>query len=511
MKSDKELYRRLRTLSREELWKREVPAFDRATPRERVGRVAVIRAVGVAFAGFGTAAERAEVRAWLVSLLRDPAEKVRRYAIAALPKIGVGPAEEAELLALLRGATVERETQHLAKALGRTGGAATLEAVGGAREFLQTEQKVKARVARKQQPSRVRPGHTLREFAGIRIHLRCRKGLEAIVRDEFLERMGTRGKFRLLESAPCRVAVEPVAPFSLADIHSLRCFATVNFVLGVVRTASVEKSLDALAALIVSPLSRRLLAAFTEGSLRYRIDFVSKGHQRGAVRRLGNRAYALCPQILNDPCSAPWSMDIHSSGQGIAVELRPRLSPDPRFYYREDDVAAASHPPLAACMARLAGPAKDEIVWDPFCGSGLELIETALLGGVARVYGTDVSPEAVAIAQRNFAAAKLGGVESRFVCRDFRDFAKVEGLGPESVTLVVTNPPMGRRIRIPDMRGLFRDFFHAAATALKPGGRLVFPNPLRMESPHPLLTLQSRRVVDLGGYDCRLEVYLKSS
>ena len=45
MKTDKELYRQLRALSREELWKNEVPRFDRAPPRERMERVAVIRAV----------------------------------------------------------------------------------------------------------------------------------------------------------------------------------------------------------------------------------------------------------------------------------------------------------------------------------------------------------------------------------------------------------------------------------------------------------------------------------
>ena len=44
MKSDKDLYRQLRALSRDELWKTEVPRFDRATPRERMERVAVIRA-----------------------------------------------------------------------------------------------------------------------------------------------------------------------------------------------------------------------------------------------------------------------------------------------------------------------------------------------------------------------------------------------------------------------------------------------------------------------------------
>ena len=51
-------------------------------------------------------------------------------------------------------------------------------------------------------------------------------------------------------------------------------------------------------------------------------------------------------------------------------------------------------------MARLAGKLNREVVWDPFCGSGLELIETALRGGVQSTYGTDISANAIAISVR---------------------------------------------------------------------------------------------------------------
>ncbi|MBU1693715.1 MAG: methyltransferase [Verrucomicrobia bacterium] len=512
MKTDKDFYRQLRVLSCGQLWKVEVARFNKATAKERMERVAVIRAVGVVFAASGTAEQRAEVRLWLVGLLRDPCEKIRRYAITALPKIGAGPGEEAELLSLLRTTVVEREQKSLGQALDKIGGPATLEVVDGGRGFLpQTEQKVKASVARSQRPSKIRMDRTLSRFTRLRIHLRCRRGLEKIVRDEVKERMGPQGRFRIAEVRRGLVAITPAVPFSVADLYTLRCFGTVNFVLGTVRSTNAAESIEALAATITSPLSRELLSTFTEGSIRYRLEFISKGHQRGAVRLVANRAYALCPDILNDARLAPWAIDIHPAGRGSSVELRPRLAPDPRFYYRRQDIAAASHPPLAACMARLAGKVEEEIVWDPFCGSGLELVERALLGGVQSVYGTDVSPEAIAIARDNFSVAKVKSIQSKFTCCDFRDFAAVEGLGPDSITLIITNPPMGRRIRIPDMRGLFADFFTVAATVLKPGGRLVFVNPLRIGPLDPSLQLQSRQVVDLGGFDGRLEVYLKSA
>jgi len=510
MKTDKELYRQLRVLSCEKLWNDEVALFDRSTPKERMERVAVIRAVGVVFSASGTTKQKAEVRSWLVRLLQDPSEKVRRYAMTALPKIGAGTGEEGVLLSLLRTTTVEREKKFLGQALDKIGGTATLSIVGGVRGFLpQTEQKVKASVARRERPSVIRMDSTLSDFTRLRIHLHCRKGLEEIVRDEVKEYIAKHGKFRIVEVRSRLVAITPVAPFSLADIYTLRCFATVGFFLGAVRSSNPAESADALASMITSSLSRSVLATFTEGSIRYRLEFVSKGHQRGAVRLLANRAYAMCPDVLNDARSAPWSMDLHPTGHGISVELRPKLTPDPRFTYREDDIPGASHPPLAACMARLGGRVNNEIVWDPFCGSGLELIERALLGGVQSIYGTDLSPDAIAISRANFAAAKVKAVQSKFICCDFRDYAKVEGLGPKSVTLIITNPPMGRRIRVPNMRGLFGDLFAVAAEVLKPGGRLVFANPLRIEPLDPSLKLQYRQVIDLGGFDCRLEMYLK--
>ncbi len=510
MKSDKELYHELRVLSCEELWNDEVARFDRSTPKEREKRVAVVRAVGVVFSESGTAKQKAEVRSWLVRLLQDPSEKVRRYAMTALPKLGSGTREEEALLSLLRTTTIEREKKFLGQGLDKIGGAATLSVVGEVRGFLpQTERKVKANVARGERPSTLRMDRTLSDFTALRIHLHCRKGLEEVVRDEVKESISKHGKFRIVEVSSGLVAITPKAPFTLADIYALRCFATVGFFLGNVRSSNPAESVDALALLITSPLSRSVLAAFTDGSIRYRLEFVSRGHQRGAVRLLANRAYAMGPDILNDPRNAPWSMDIYPTRHGTSVELRPKLTPDPRFTYRKDDIPAASHPPLAACMARLSGRVKNEIIWDPFCGSGSELIERTLLGGVKSVYGTDLSPEAIAISRANFAASEVKAVPSKFICCDFRDYAKVEGLGPKSVTLIITNPPMGRRIRVPSMRGLFTDLFAIAAAALKPGGRLVFVNPLRIEALDPSLKLQYRQVIDLGGFDCRLEMYSK--
>lgn len=509
MESDKELYRRLRGMTPDQLWRDEVPRFNKASPAERIKGVSVIRAVGVAFAGTGTAEQKANVRAWLVSLLHDPQEKIRRYATAALPKIGGGSEAEREMLSLLKSTAVDREKKSLGRALDKIGGAATLEALSGTPALpAQTQQKVKARVSRQEQPSTILLDASLQQFQKLRIHLRGRRGLEDLVTAEVQEQLVNPGRFRLIETRRGCVAITPLAPFRLSDLYRLRCFGTVGLVLELVRHLDPARSVAKLASAITSPRARYLLSTLTEGSLRYRLDFADKGHQRGTIEKIANRAFALCPDLLNDPRQAPWSVDLHETPHGISVELRPRLSPDPRMFYRTDDVAAASHPPLASCMARLAGKSDNEVVWDPFCGSGLELIERALRGGVQHLFGSDISPDALAIAQANLTAAKLG-TPSTFACCDFRDFAKVPGLVPGNVTLVVTNPPLGRRIRLANPTAFFSDFFAVASSVLQTGGRLIFTNPLRLDPRDTTLRLESRQSVDMGGFDCRLEVWRK--
>ena len=508
MKSDKDLYRQLRAMSADQLWNEEVPRFNQADARERQARVSVVRAVGVAFAATGSAARKAEVRKWLTELLQDPSEKIRRYAMTAIPKIR-GPSDaEGHMISLLKKTGSEREKKHLGRALGKIGGAGALSSVAG---LLPTaEQKVKASVARAQQPSSIRMDAVVRDFRNLRIHLRCRKGLESFVREELDELNGRRRKFSVIEARDRYIAIAPTAPFSLSELYTLRCFATVGFSLGLSRSLDPQEQIEVIARMITSPAALGLFENLTEGSLRYRLEFMGKGHQRSAVQQIANRAYQLNARILNDARISPWSVDVFATAKGVFAELRPRIYPDPRWWYRQDDVPAASHPPLAACMARLAGFQEREVVWDPFCGSGLELIERALRGGVARLIGTDVSPEAVRVCEANIAAARLKQIDATVTRSDFRDFQKLDVLANRTVSLVVTNPPMGRRVRIPDMQGLFGDVFKCAAAVLRPGGRLVLVNPLRLQPSESLFKLQFRQVVDLGGFNCHLERYVRT-
>jgi precorrin-6B methylase 2 len=508
----KEVYKELRTQSWETLWNGEVPLFESGTQAYRLARVGLVRAMGVVALRQATKEQRALTKQWLMGLLQDPQEKVRRYAMAALPKLGGNEESEHALLELLDDERDQREMKHLSRTLDKVGTAATLKKLQTLDDTLgvrhQTEQKVKAKLARSAQPSAVRLGVKLSQTRGLRIHLRTRRGLKTFVRDELLAHPTLKDRFKILKVSAGCVAISPNAGFTLGDLYKLRTFGSINFVLGVVPTS---KAIDvpALAKVIASPLARRLCSKLTDGQPRYRLKFMRKQVTHSQTQAVINQAFALCPDLLNDPRQSPWAIDVYPEKIGSSVELRPRVSPDPRFLFRTDDVPASTHPPLAAAMARLAGQAEDAVVWDPFCGSGLELIERSLLGKVKAIIASDIDAKAVEIAQLNLENAGCSGESVSSQACDFRNYRNIKSLTLGSVSLIITNPPLGRRVRVADMKGLFDEIFKVAASSLRPGGRLVILNPLKLENPDPFLKLESRHRVDVGGFECRLEKWVK--
>ncbi len=82
-------------------------------------------------------------------------------------------------------------------------------------------------------------------------------------------------------------------------------------------------------------------------------------------------------------------------------------------------------------------------------------------------------------------------------------------LKKRNVSLIISNPPLGRRVRVPNLQGLFEDLFRVASAVLRPGGRLIFVNPGRVEPQDKSLRRVYRQIVDLGGYDCKMEMYMK--
>lgn len=509
----KVVYQQLRQQPWEQLWEQEVPQFDAASAPDRLARVGLVRAIGVVALEQATLEQRELTRRWLTGLLQDPQEKIRRYAINALPKLGGRAESEQAVLKLLEQPASAREVKAVSRTLDKIGGEATLEQLAARPRrqpaLAQTEQKIKAQLARKGQPASIRLDAPIKASRQLRIHLRTRRGMEGLVRDELIAHPQLSQRFKILRTSPSCVALVARSAFTLAELYQLRTFASVSFVLGVVATDAVNPT-QAMAELIASPLTQRMCGLLCDGQARYRLQFLRRKVAASEVQAIVNAAFALCPDLLNDARQSPWAIEVYPEKVGQSVELRPRVLPDPRFGYRVDDVPASTHPPLAAAMARMAGVQDDEVMWDPFCGSGLELIERGLLGKVSTMIASDLDADASRIAAANFASAGELSESIAVHCGDFRKYQKFTTIAPNSLSLILANPPLGRRVRIADLNALISEFFQIAAHTLRPGGRLVFINPLKLESPDARLQLSERYRVDLGGFDCRVEKWVKS-
>jgi 23S rRNA G2445 N2-methylase RlmL len=338
-------------------------------------------------------------------------------------------------------------------------------------------------------PSRVHPGP-------LRIWFHTRSGLEAVLQDE----LGTTfGKPRFV--APGIVEAQLDGP--LAKALEVRTATHVGFPLEP-RAKGEELASDIVHA-IGSHGALAMFRAFTAGpTIRFRIEFLRGGHRRATVWRVAELVRAETPELVNDPRASPWEVVVDDAGPQVKLELVPHHA-DERFAYRRDLVAASSHPTIAAALARVAPRRDDDVVWDPFAGAGAELIERARLGPYERLLGTDMDPHAVAAARAN---VKRAGIEDA----SFEE-ADASSYAPEGVTLIVTNPPMGRRVQRGTHVDLLERFVAHAARVLVPGGALVWlvPEPRRIRERAEVAGFDLARSfsVDMGGFSAELAVYVK--
>src|SRR5262249_39658754 len=162
--------------------------------------------------------------------------------------------------------------------------------------------------------------------------------------------------------------------------------------------------------------------------------------------------------LINDPTATTWDIEVDAAAGILAIV--PRRLDDPRFAYRVADVPAASHPTVAAALAWVAEAHPADRVWDPFCGSGVELIERARPGRapLASLRGSAIDATALGAARTNLAAA---GVAAQLSLADARSHA------PGSVDLILPNPPLGSRVQL-DAAALLIAALPGFARALAP-------------------------------------------
>lgn len=425
-------------------------------------------------------------RTALIERTRDPHVRVRRAAISALGKIGGDAAREALLARWDENDVPPDERRTLVEALGKIGGEGVLAKL----QALDTDDAEAAR--RRDRALLIIERTSTRAIEStidiekplpraVDVILHCKRGLGTLLVED-LQKHG----FSPAPLGDSAVRLRLAGAWQALYASRLWSSAAIAIPLGDGTDLG-----DRIVAGLQPPHVRATLEAMTRGPIRYRLQFAS-GKRRSLVWSLAKRL-----PFVNDPTDTTWELFIDE--EHATIELTPRKAVDPRFAWRVTEVPAASHPTVAAALAYVAGAKPTDRVWDPFVGSGAELVERARLGPYASLIGSDLDEEALAAARSNFDAAGL-------TARLERGDARTHDAG--TVDLIITNPPLGSRVQL-DAKGLLVAAIPHFARTLANGGRLVWITPATKHTTPIAERAGLRRTrslsVDLGGVRGQLE------
>ncbi|SDG09334.1 putative N6-adenine-specific DNA methylase/tRNA (guanine6-N2)-methyltransferase [Limimonas halophila] len=301
-------------------------------------------------------------------------------------------------------------------------------------------------------------------------------GLEDIVAAELSERVAEHGGPReavthLPERVRGRVRVDVAAPAdtALAAAMALRSAHHVLRPLASLRLpddgapAAVAETARHVAMPELTPDTP--FRVTTERSGEHPFTSVAVNQAVGAALQAATGA-----PVSLDAFAVEIRVDIVDRDARISVQhTRQPLSMRHPMRYRQRVALRAT---VAHATARLAGLGLDRPplrIGDPFCGTGTLLIEAGAVFPEAALLGGDHARRAAAGARRNLAAMGLGE-RAAIKQLDARELA--DHWAPDSLDLVLTNPPYGRRIG----RGIVFEPFYGDILAqlrrvLRPGGR----------------------------------------
>lgn len=489
----------------------------RLGPAVRPARGRLARLLGrVAMSAAATTDTAAtEARAWFAGALGDTDLKTRHTAARALGKLRPsGPAERERLeRALLAAwdAGGDDDRRALADPLGKLASKAARERLATASKPARAGRDAPAEAGLAQRATRAalmidrnaareQPGAidlTRAHDGPLVIRFHARAGLEDVVSGE----LGDQWRPRV--AGPGLVDARLEGP--LAKAAAIRTALHVGFPLDPVPVR--EELAEAIVRALTTPQALSILRTFTReggGAIRFRLAWTRGGHRRALAWRCAELVAAATTELVNDPTESTWEIVVDDHPDRVGIELVPRGFIDERFLYRGATVPASSHPTLAAALARLVAPRPDDVVWDPFVGAGAELVERARLGPYASLTGTDVESSAIDAARTNLAAA--GIADATLVVADATTYE------PKGVSLILTNPPMGRRVQRGTHGELLERFVDHAARVLAPGGALVWAAPdatLNARAERAGLVLDRAFTVDMGGFPAELSVHRK--
>lgn len=174
---------------------------------------------------------------------------------------------------------------------------------------------------------------------------------------------------------------------------------------------------------------------------------------------------------------------------GTTLAVQPFKDLSRRDYGRpaRDDLSGMLPPKLAQIMINLAGlRGSDELIVDPFCGSGTILSEL-MLAGYKNLLGSDISLKAIEDTRKNMGwikeLYKIENVQLKLLVKNTIDLSRF--VKAETAVAIITEPFLGPQRGLIDFRTVTSNLEELYSLALqeffqvlKPRGRVVMVWPL---------------------------------
>ncbi len=171
---------------------------------------------------------------------------------------------------------------------------------------------------------------------------------------------------------------------------------------------------------------------------------------------------------------------------GYSVTVQDFSSYSDRDYGRpsRDDRSGMLPPKLAKMMINLSGASANEILLDPFCGSGT-IIQEALLMGFNKIKGSDVSDRAIRDTENNISwlKTKLDIDTSNVEITEQDATALTKSFKENSIDAIITESYLGPPHKTPndvmkELSRLYLNSFKEFHKVLKEKGKVIFILPI---------------------------------
>jgi len=255
---------------------------------------------------------------------------------------------------------------------------------------------------------------------------------------------------------------------SSGEVHrlmNLRCADNIYCVVAEFAVGKHKSDLAQIETAIKKLKWERLAADFSKSSRNFRVSASRRGkhtYSRFDMMKtiedvMEKAGFASTPQ---DAGALSIRADIDEMFCRISIKLT-----DAQFRFRGNTRLYSKggiRPTVAAALVRISKPSKNEVFYDPFCGSGT-ISDERVRFPARRILASDIEAEAVRIAKEN-----CKGRAIVFGCD-----ARKTPSHSESIDIIVSNPPWNKQIAVGDVHNLYVEFLAEAKRILKRHGRML--------------------------------------